>query len=85
MIDAKEAVKRAMAYFLNLVENKDLPGLELEEVEKSEDGLYWLITLSYVRRVLLSEHRIYKQFKVEAQTGEVVSMTIRQLDASQLS
>jgi len=84
MMDAKEAVRLATAYFHNLLDNRDLPGLELEEVEKSPDGLHWLVTLSYVRRVLLAEQRIYKQFKVDAETGEVVSMTIRLLDASQL-
>ena len=77
-MDVKEAVKRACDYLVGLNESVTLT--ELEEVEKTEDGGYWLITLSYLPRGQLpfSEKRKYKIFKVNAESGEVLSMKIRQ-------
>lgn len=45
---------------------------------------YWLITLSYVphnpKSLLLStERRQYKLFKIDAETGELMSMKIREV------
>jgi hypothetical protein len=64
----------------------------IEEVEESEDGAYWLVTLGYdiQRRVLRvpgnlqdvfgpQVARHYKVFKVNAKTGRIVSMKIRSL------
>ena len=86
MVDAKEAVKRAIAYLQGLNAPATVNDLELEEVEKSDDGKYWLITLSYSGvpgglASLTGEPRELKskQFKIRVQTGEVLSMKIRQV------
>ena len=49
MIDVKEAVTVAFNFFNSLYNNdRRVSNLHLEEVELSEDGKYWLITLSYL-------------------------------------
>ncbi|MBM3702084.1 MAG: hypothetical protein FJW63_03670 [Actinobacteria bacterium] len=87
MIGVKEAAKNAYEYM------KEIPGFEeridivVEEVELSEDEStgkkYWLITLGYpVGFNILqptSRSKEYKIFKVDADTGEVLSMKIRNI------
>ena len=80
---AKDAVRAASAYFMELT--GILTGVSVEEVELSEDGCFWLITLGYydpanpfsglVVRGVLS----YKVFKIDAKTGQVVSMKVRKV------
>jgi len=88
MIDSREAVKRAAAYLgeISAPIGRQLGALEVEEVEKSDDEQYWLITLSYPRGSPFKEalgegKRVYKQFKINAETGEVQSMTMRGVHA----
>ncbi len=47
-IDVKQAVRTAIAYVQSLYEYP-LPGLQLEEVELSDDERYWLITVGFAR------------------------------------
>lgn len=47
MINVKEATQIALDYFADLFKGKRVVGLELEEVEKTEDDQYWLITLGF--------------------------------------
>jgi hypothetical protein len=59
--------------------------VQLEEVELSDDGEYWFITLSYPLppedSVLnFNFKRKYKVFKIDARTGEVKSMKIRKVE-----
>jgi len=89
MIDAREAVKRAAAYLgeISAPIGRQLGALEVEEVERSGDEQCWLITLSYPRGLSIAlslgeGKRVYKQFKVNAETGEVQSMTMREVHAS---
>jgi hypothetical protein len=68
-----------------------IQGLRLEETELSEDRKDWLITLGFDRplgnhldplqAVLVSKRyeRDYRIFKIDAETGEVQSMKIREL------
>lgn len=94
MIDVKEAARRAAEYFTDLYEPSTYNDLQLEEVELRDDEKYWLITLSYIpilnsplgqdkiAKVLnmpASGPRKYKQFKINATTGEVRAMTIRKV------
>ncbi|MGE5655686.1 MAG: hypothetical protein ACM37W_03655 [Actinomycetota bacterium] len=62
--------------------------IRLEEVELSDDRKFWLITISFEGKTFAEEHpmgsryineREYKIFKVNAQTGEVESMKIREV------
>jgi len=87
MISVKEAAKNAYEYM------KEIPGYEnneeiaVEEVELSEEEStakkYWLITVGYpVGFNILqptSRSKEYKIFKVDADTGEVISMKIRNI------
>ncbi len=68
-----------------------MQGLRLEETELSDDKQHWLITLGFDRP--MGEHldpiqsivnskkyeRDYRIFKIDAQTGKVQSMKIREL------
>jgi hypothetical protein len=47
-IDVKEAVRKAVAYLLKLYPKLGTgANVMLEEIEESEDGSYWLVTLGY--------------------------------------
>ncbi len=78
-------------------QNQPLNNLRLEEVEQSDDSHYWLITLGFDRPVegatgayaglsasvgVPQVVRDYKILKVDAETGEVESMKIRETNAS---
>lgn len=51
MINVKEAVTAAMSFMTDLYNARELANLSLEEVELSDDGEYWSITLGYTRPV----------------------------------
>jgi hypothetical protein len=53
----------------------------VEEVEYAEDRVSWVITLSLPAGGLQVFGKEYKTFVVDAETGEVRSMKIRQLAA----
>jgi hypothetical protein len=80
MIDVKKAVTAALTYAQELGRS----GATLEEVERSSDDRYWLVTLGFARRLNdlsvlggIKYEPDYKVFKVDAETGEVLSMKIR--------
>lgn len=91
-IDVREAVNIAEKYFDSV---KDMMGLQvndlrLEEVELSEDKNFWLITLGFNRLTDTAKNHLglptiprhereYKIFNIDAQTGEVKSMKIREV------
>ena len=78
MLDVKEAAHRASEYFAGLYAGQGVSDVQLEEVELTEDGQYWLITLSYpTNAIFIDANRKYKVFKIDAKTGEVKSMKIR--------
>jgi hypothetical protein len=92
-VDLKDAVKSAAGYFVELYPNFSGANIALEEVEESEDGSFWLITLGYdvtLKPTMAgslanmfpgsSTARRYKLFKIETKTGRVVSMKIRKID-----
>ena len=82
MIDVKEATGKAREHlkaFFPEAEN-----VQLEEVELTEDKTLWLITLSYegvansvASSLLVGKSVLYKIFKLDAKTGNVLSMKIR--------
>lgn len=84
MIDVQTAIKKTkenLKAFFPEAEN-----IQLEEVELAGDKTHWLITLSYegvsasvASSLLVGKSLIYKQFKLDAKTGEVVSMKIRDI------
>ena len=93
MIDVKQAVSTAVEALKNLY--GELSDLLLEEVDRSDDGKYWLITLGFsspnqvpqgnplnpllqLGATLRPPIRIYRVITVNADTGEFVSMKIRE-------
>ena len=83
MLDVKEAARKAAEYFTALYSDNAPAHVRLEEVELTDDGQYWLITLSYPRsglsQIIGDGPREYKLFKIRADTGEVKSMKIRKI------
>ena len=87
-VDARTAANAAAAYFKELYSN--VTAFSLEEVELSEDGTHWLITLSFEIPATPSRSNVvwpfqppktkYKVFKVDSKTGRVVAMKIRRLE-----
>jgi hypothetical protein len=67
MIDIKQAVNAAIQYLVRLYD--DPPGVQLEEVFKSDNGLYWLVTLSFLaplnQEEALSGEGMYARFQNE--------------------
>lgn len=89
MIDVKAAVRAAAEEAKQLLGSNEVL---LEEVERSveDDREVWLITLSVPRRSQGPENlgsmlsslyttREYKIFSIDAETGAVIKMKIRQL------
>lgn len=82
-IDVKTAANLAADYFTALFPNADK--ILLEEVELTDDRKHWFITLSYAPIagetgiIAVMKPRNYKQFKIEAETGQVVAMKIREV------
>lgn len=85
MIDVKQAAQLASKFIVGLYSDETISDVMLEEVELSEDSKYWLITLSFpappnsVGQLLGIKGRRYKIVKVDTETGEVLSMKIREL------
>jgi hypothetical protein len=90
MIDVKQAVKAATQFAEDVLGPENVQGARLEEVEISEDGGHWLITLGFLgpeapagRRTAFEAlagipgKRDYKVFKIDRETGTVISMKIR--------
>lgn len=84
MIKVKEATDKAKEYLESFF--PDAEQVQLEEVELSGDKTHWLITLSYegvstsvASSMLVGKSLLYKIFKLDAETGEVISMKIRDI------
>lgn len=92
-INVRGAVSAARSYLSSLQDmiGPQIEDLRLEEVELSEDKTFWLVTLGFSRPTdkdnnplgdiltLPKPQREYKVFKVDAETGEVQSMKIREV------
>jgi hypothetical protein len=84
-IDAKEAATKAASYYKELTGTKDW-GVTLEEIEFDEDKNQWLITLGLTSTAFANiapmglRPHAYKLFRIDAETGEVKSMKIRELN-----
>jgi hypothetical protein len=82
MITVRQAAERAAQYAKSLLDEQRAADLRLEEVDFSQNGTKWLITLSmpHVNAFGIStDQRDYKTFYVNRDDGEVVAMKIREL------
>lgn len=84
MIDVKKATEQAKEYLSSFFPNAEK--VQLEEVELTPDRAFWYITLSYegvsnsvASSLLVGKSLRYKIFKLDAETGEVLSMKIRDI------
>ena len=84
MIDAKEATTKAREHLTAFFPEAE--NVQLEEVELTKDKVHWLITLSYegvsnsvASSLLVGKSVLYKIFKLDAKTGSVLSMKIRDI------
>ena len=84
MIDVKKAIEEAKEHLKAVFPEAE--NIQLEEVELTNDKTHWLITLSYegvsasvASSLLVGKSVIYKQFKLDAESGEVISMKIRDI------
>jgi len=81
MVSIKEAVERAIQFANEVLEPPRSVNLRLEETDVGEAGPQgvWLITLSMRNPDNSYGDRDYKTFAVSKQTGEVLSMKIREV------
>ena len=81
MIDVRLATNAAVEYLKQFF--PDVNNVQLEEVEISEDEKFWMVTLSYDDTdrfgMTYNRSRKYKIFKIDSNTGGVLSMKIREL------
>lgn len=84
MINVKEATGKAKEYLLTFFPEAER--VQLEEVELADDKAHWYITLSYegvsnsiASSLLVGKSVRYKLFKLDAESGEVISMKIRDI------
>jgi len=81
MINVKTAVRKAVEYVQEFQDYLPQRDVRLEETEYDDAGI-WLITLSFPARDVLpfGSARDYKEFRIDAATGEVTAMKVRSLD-----
>lgn len=85
MVDVNAAVRACRAFFTGIDLGIRLDSLEVDEVELTEDGRYWMITLGFTREpkgplplLARPSDREYRVFKVSNNEGQVISMRIRE-------
>jgi hypothetical protein len=82
MINVKEAVKKAIEYFMDLYGDQ-FSHVLVEEIERDLGD--WLVTLGYDDFSIHTQidprgPRRFKVFKIKGDTGEVISMKIREVE-----
>jgi hypothetical protein len=91
-IDVHKAVKTALGFFQKSFAHEKTEHLQLEEVELSEDGRFWFITVGYDDPAVTPMSEImkgtpllrsrplrkYKVIHVDTNSGKAVAVKIRQ-------
>ncbi len=74
MIDVKEAVKNAVDFMQNVLEEEKLHDLALEEVRLSDDEQYWYVTLGFTRHytIPINSEDAFAQLKKVIASEKVV-------------
>lgn len=82
-ITAQEAARKAIDYYQEVANDHSQPNVE--EIEISDDKKHWLITLGIVKSahdavsaMYGKVETTYKVFKIDSQSGDVLSMKIRE-------
>ena len=79
MIDVKEAVQKAKEFVKFLEPTVETKGITLEEVELSDDGRFWFVTLNVPVEFMGYISGKYKRFTVNSVTGDVTAMKMREV------
>ena len=81
-MDVKEATDKAIEHLKKFYPTVEK--VQLEEVELTDDDKYWNIVISYenmetipLSYLQVGQQRTFKVFKIDANTGKVRSMKIR--------
>jgi hypothetical protein len=83
MIEIQDAARIALENLPRLIGAAELPGLVLDEIERSDDGQAWLATVSFlisgegspIERITGGkEHRVTKVLQIDAESGRVLGM-----------
>jgi hypothetical protein len=88
MIDAKQAVKKAMTYLNDMFDTTEFKDVFTEAVELSDDDRFWDVTIGFLRRQVSTSEgpmaslvgptegfkREVKVFRIDAESGTVRSM-----------
>ena len=92
-VPVKTAVSNAIEFVRELYKDEEIKDILLEEVEFSESTNQWLITIGFMRNkmkdqsssianLILPEREIVRKYKIvhiDAQSGEPISMKIREI------
>jgi len=78
-LSPQQVVQAAYTYLQAVVaSSQKISEVRIEELEPIEDGKFWKIVLSYdvVGEFAFDKKREYKEFKIDAVTGDVIYMKI---------
>jgi hypothetical protein len=84
-VTAKQAAQAAAKYLNDVCTPPAVENVLLEEIELSDDGRFWQVTLSFkqypsssvMSELLEAAEKKLRVFRIDASTGRVVSMKIR--------
>ena len=86
-VDIKTAVRSALAFIREMYEGEtDLKTLALEEVELSDDGTHWHVTVGFGGEARASTYSVvagagtprqFKHLQIDVESGIVLSMKAR--------
>lgn len=85
MMTVKDVVGRVASFLAEAYAGKPILDLRLEEIELSDDRPYWYVTVSFElyenepASQLRVGNRLYKVLEIDAASGQVRSMKIREL------
>ena len=94
MIDAKQAVKKAVTYLNEMFDATEFRDVFPEEVELTNDDRFWDVTIGFLRRQVSTSEgpmaslvgptegfkREVRVFRIDAETGTVRSMKSKKGD-----
>ena len=87
MIDVKDAVQKAIVFVGDVMKDDRAKSVLLEEIELSEDGKMWMITISLptppglfaAMKSVQGDARDYKAIQLDSSTGAIKSFRIRKV------
>jgi hypothetical protein len=85
MIEVKQAVETAANYLADLFAKENISDIRLEEVELSDDGKTWYITLSFLRKAKATGQPVMDalssgQYGVGPQNRDLKILAVRATD-----